>query len=724
MWHQSYTEEATKGYSIVVQGSIKEILAKVGRSSNWGRKPMRLQGGNRLAGSVILALSALPAALGAAQVSVAVVPTSATLAIGQTRQFTATVRNSSNTGVGWQVNGVTGGNSTVGTISLTGLYAAPAAVPRPATVTVTAVANADATKSASAIAFLTRPQVTVSISPASVSVQPGGSQQFAAAVVNTTKTAVIWEVNGVIGGSPTTGTITPSGVYTAPTAIPSPAIVIVTAVSRQTPAAAANANITIGTGTAFYVATTGNDNNNGSLGLPWRTIQHAADTAVAGDTVYAMGGVYNETVTFPKSGSASAGYITFESYPGQTAILDGTGLSIPGGQHGLFTILNQSYLAISGFEIRNYTSNSVSQVPIGIYITGADSYLQILGNRIHDIVTTAKGCNANALGMAVYGSRAPASINNLTISGNEIYNLTTGCSESLSLDGNVMTWTITNNLIHDNNNIGIDAIGFEGVSPDPAYDQARNGEISGNIVYNITSYDNPAYGRQYAADGIYVDGGTQITIERNLVHNVDLAIEMASEHSGHVTSYITARSNLVYSANAAGISIGGYAASVGGTDHCSVVNNTLFQNDTKSTGSGEFQIQFYATNNIFENNVVNATTQGLFVHNFTNSSPSPATVDYNVYFSSTGAAAGIWDWNGTKYTGFASYQSATGQDAHSSFANPLFVSTSIPELQVQPPSPAVNAGINLGAAVVGTLDFAGNPRVQGGNIDIGAYEQP
>jgi hypothetical protein len=708
----------------VVQGSIKEILAKVGRSSNWGRKPMRLQGGNRLAGSVILALSALPAALGAAQVSVAVVPTSATLAIGQTRQFTATVRNSSNTGVGWQVNGVTGGNSTVGTISLTGLYAAPAAVPRPATVTVTAVANADATKSASAIAFLTRPQVTVSISPASVSVQPGGSQQFAAAVVNTTKTAVIWEVNGVIGGSPTTGTITPSGVYTAPTAIPSPAIVIVTAVSRQTPAAAANANITIGTGTAFYVATTGNDNNNGSLGLPWRTIQHAADTAVAGDTVYAMGGVYNETVTFPKSGSASAGYITFESYPGQTAILDGTGLSIPGGQHGLFTILNQSYLAISGFEIRNYTSNSVSQVPIGIYITGADSYLQILGNRIHDIVTTAKGCNANALGMAVYGSRAPASINNLTISGNEIYNLTTGCSESLSLDGNVMTWTITNNLIHDNNNIGIDAIGFEGVSPDPAYDQARNGEISGNIVYNITSYDNPAYGRQYAADGIYVDGGTQITIERNLVHNVDLAIEMASEHSGHVTSYITARSNLVYSANAAGISIGGYAASVGGTDHCSVVNNTLFQNDTKSTGSGEFQIQFYATNNIFENNVVNATTQGLFVHNFTNSSPSPATVDYNVYFSSTGAAAGIWDWNGTKYTGFASYQSATGQDAHSSFANPLFVSTSIPELQVQPPSPAVNAGINLGAAVVGTLDFAGNPRVQGGNIDIGAYEQP
>ena len=685
---------------------------------------MRLEQWNRKAVAFILSLTALPATLRAAQVSVAIVPTSATLAITQMRQFAATVRNSSNTGVAWQVNGVTGGNSTVGTISATGLYTAPSAVPRPASVTVTAVANADSTKSASAVVAITPPQVAVSISPASAGVQPGGSQQLAAAVVNTANTAVVWEVNGVIGGDPATGTITPSGLYTAPASAPSPAIVIVTAVSRQTPAAAANATITIGAGMAFYVSTTGNDHNPGSFGSPWRTIQHAADTALAGDTVYVMGGVYNETVTFPQSGSASAGYITFESYPGQTAIVDGAGLPIPGGQYGLFTIQNRSYLAISGFEIRNYTTNTAGAVPIGIYITGAGSYIQILGNRIHDIITTARGCNANALGMAVYGSSAPASINNLTISGNEIYFLTTGCSESLSLDGNVDTWAVANNLVHDNNNIGIDAIGFEGVSPDPALDQARNGGISGNIVYNITSYDNPAYGRQYAADGIYVDGGTQITIERNLVRNVDIGIEMASEHPGHVTSYVTARSNLVYGANSVGVSIGGYAASVGGTDHCTVVNNTLFRNDAKSTGSGEFQIQFHATNNILDNNIVNATSQALFVHNFTNSSPNPATLDYNLYFSAAGASAGIWIWNGTKYTGFAAYRSATGQDAHSRFANPLFVSTSVPNLRVQASSPAVNAGINLGAAVVGTLDFAGNPRVQGANIDIGAYEQP
>jgi hypothetical protein len=84
--------------------------------------------------------------------------------------------------------------------------------------------------------------------------------------------------------------------------------------------------------------------------------------------------------------------------------------------------------------------------------------------------------------------------------------MTTGCSETMSLDGNVQYWTVSNNLIHDNNNIGIDAIGFEGVSPNSSTDQARDGSIVGNTVYNITSYGNPAYGSQYAADGIYVDG--------------------------------------------------------------------------------------------------------------------------------------------------------------------------------------------------------------------------
>jgi len=89
-------------------------------------------------------------------VSISITPTSATVRVSRTKQFTAAVQNSSNTSVIWKVNGVVGGNSTVGTISAAGLYKAPSAVPNPAKVTVSATAAADQNKIASATVTITR----------------------------------------------------------------------------------------------------------------------------------------------------------------------------------------------------------------------------------------------------------------------------------------------------------------------------------------------------------------------------------------------------------------------------------------------------------------------------------------------------------------------------------------------------------------------------------------
>ena len=396
--------------------------------------------------------------------------------------------------------------------------------------------------------------------------------------------------------------------------------------------------------TTYYVSTSGKDTNSGTITSPWLTIQHAANSVKAGDTVYVRAGVYKEVVSIPSSGSASGGYITFSSYPGELATIDGTGLAIPNGQWGLVTIETQSYIIINGFEIRNYSTSKAADVPIGIYIFGSGTNIQITNNHIHNISTTAKGCAANAFGMTVYGTQAPASIDNLIVSGNEIDHTTTGCSETLSVDGNVENFTITNNLIHDDNNIAIGAIGYEGVSqPKGAMcgtelcDRARNGEISLNTVYNITSNHNPAYGsgsnnHSYGADGIYIDGGTHIIIERNLVHNTDIGIEMSSENPGgqaagvEKADYITTRNNVVYQSNSVGITIGGYAKGKGGTDRCYIVNNTLYDNDTAKTGEGEFQIQWYATNNTFENNILYAGTQNVFLYSYTTSEPNPATL--------------------------------------------------------------------------------------------------
>jgi uncharacterized protein (DUF1800 family) len=90
-------------------------------------------------------------------VTVAVSPTSVALAPGATQAFGATVTGSTNTAVAWSVNGIAGGNATVGTISAGGLYTAPAAVPSPTTVTVRATSAASTAASAQASVTIAAP---------------------------------------------------------------------------------------------------------------------------------------------------------------------------------------------------------------------------------------------------------------------------------------------------------------------------------------------------------------------------------------------------------------------------------------------------------------------------------------------------------------------------------------------------------------------------------------
>ena len=276
-------------------------------------------------------------------------------------------------------------------------------------------------------------------------------------------------------------------------------------------------SLTAQAGATYYVSTTGSDSNLGTKSEPWLTIQHAANTVKAGATVYVFGGVYKESVNFPQSGTASEP-ITFQSYPGETAVIDGTGVSCCGssGTQGLINIVGSlSYITVSGFEIRNYTTSNENDVPVGVWITGSGTGIRILNNRVHNITTTSEA-NGNALGMAIYGtSKTP--ITQLVISGNEVYDLRTGESESLTVNGNVTHFKITNNLVHDNDNIGIDMIGYEGVGP-VGYDEVMYGEVSGNTVYNISGITNPGEGYEYDADGLYCDGCAYVTIETECHH--------------------------------------------------------------------------------------------------------------------------------------------------------------------------------------------------------------
>ncbi len=483
-------------------------------------------------------------------------------------------------------------------------------------------------------------------------------------------------------------------------------------------------------GPAFYVSTAGDDSNPGTLQAPWRTIQHAADVATVGSTVNVRGGVYEERVSINVSRDARHGYVTFRSYPGETAILDGEHLT-PESRGGMLVVLNKSFVRIQGFEIRNYHTDDRRRTPMGISVLGASAHIELLKNNVHHIEQTFSGRDtpgrgANAFGIAVYGTDAKQPITDLVIDGNEVHHLKTGSSESLVVNGNVTNFRITHNVVHDNNNIGIDIIGAERTAPDPAVDQARDGVVSGNLVYNITSRSNPAYGNDQSSDGIYVDGGTRVLIERNVIHHVDFGIELASEHRGRTTSYVTARNNLIYGCNTASVSIGGYGAERGGTDHCTVINNTLYRNDTSDTGSGEFQMQFNMTKNLFENNIVYAGNRCLMTSSKSgpvDRHPPTVSLDYNLYYCVSGAETSKWGWHPASYTGFSGYVRTTGNDQHSRFADPRFVDASKNDYHVQSGSPAINAGTTAGVAAAATEDLDGGARKHGSKIDAGCYER-
>ena len=479
--------------------------------------------------------------------------------------------------------------------------------------------------------------------------------------------------------------------------------------------------------TTYYVATNGMDTNSGTTtNAPWRTIQHAANSLAPGDTALVRGGVYNERVTFNVSGSSN-NFLTFQNFPGENPIVDGTGLPIPQLVYatGLFEFTSGSCINIQGFEIQNYQTNNPAYVPAGIDITGAPHDLTFISNRVHNIANSNTSTSANAYGVAVHGTM-PQPISNLVFRDNEIYSNTLGQSETFSLDGNCNGFEISGNRVHDNNNIGIGFIGYEGVCSDTNQDYARNGVCRNNIVWNISSSNNPTYGaNDFSADGVYCDGASNVLIELNQIHNCDLGVELASEHKNHAAIDCVCRDNLIWSNNTTGISIGGYSTGVGRTLNCSITHNTLYHNDTRQSGTGEFELQYLPTSNTFTHNILVANSQDLFISDYFKQAITNNTVDWNLYFAPGGSNTSTWMWTNKTFIGFSAYKAATHNDSNSIFADPLFINATNQNFHLSTNSPAVNAGDPAFQSLTNEpneTDIDLQPRVAFGRTDIGADE--
>ena len=194
-----------------------------------------------------------------------------------------------------------------------------------------------------------------------------------------------------------------------------------------------------------------------------------------------------------------------------------------------------------------------------------------------------------------------------------------------------------------------------------------------------------------------MDGGKDIVIERNIVDNCDIGIEVASEHGGKTTSGITVRSNFVSRSYQGNIMSGGYAASKGNADSIVIVNNTLYH-----AQDGEVILQYNCSGITITNNICVANPGNDYCSNSGGNNTGIA-VDNNLYYGASTNSPGAWT------------------DAHAKYANPLLVNAPT-DLHIQSASPAKNAGATLAADVAGTLDIDGQARVQDGIIDIGADE--
>ncbi len=139
-------------------------------------------------------------------VSVAISPRTPSVVAGGTVAFSAVVSNASNTAVTWSVP-----TAGCGTITQAGLYTAPAAA---ASCTVVATSQQDPSRSDAATVTVTAPPppIVVTITPATGAADACRTATFSATVTGTSNTAVTWSVQEGAAG----GTITSTGVYTAP----------------------------------------------------------------------------------------------------------------------------------------------------------------------------------------------------------------------------------------------------------------------------------------------------------------------------------------------------------------------------------------------------------------------------------------------------------------------------------------------------------------------------
>ena len=340
------------------QVSNKNLHAELGSNGRYGSSGQYPSSSYQNANyfrDVVFVPSSLPSGSGTG-VSISVTPATTTVVAGGTVQFAAAVSSNSNTAVTWSVTG--------GSISPSGLFTAPSTT---GTYTVKATSAADSTKSATAsVTVTTAPTVAVSISPSTATVKTGTTQQFGATVTGTSNTGVTWSASG--------GTISSSGMYTAPTSSGS-YTVKATSTADTTKSASASVTVTIAAATIAvspsalsFSSVAANSSSAQTLTISNTGGSNLSVTSatVSGSAFSMSGATFPMTVAAGKSASLSVKFA-----PTATGSFTGT------------------------VTIASNASNSVSAVTLSGLATAASTYLLSASPTSWNFGSIAEGSSAN-----------------------------------------------------------------------------------------------------------------------------------------------------------------------------------------------------------------------------------------------------------------------------------------------------------------------------------------
>jgi uncharacterized protein YjdB len=339
--------------------------------------------------------------------SVTVSPASTGLFVGQTVQLTATPRDSAGNPLSGRSVAWSSGNTTVATVSGSGLVTARAA----GSTTITATSGGQSGTASLTVTVV--PVASVTVSPASASLAAGSTLQLSATARDSAGNPLSGRTMTWTTSDGSVATVSASGLVTGVT-VGSATISATSGGKSGTAAITVTAAPPPGScvSVCHYVDVAGNDGNAGTSAAPWRTLQHAADVTNPGDTVIVNDGVYTgggNVVTISRSGTA-AGWLVFRAAHLWGAVIDGQNNSSTTGIE-----INGSYIRVQGFEVRNTSRYGVDAYG-GSETAAGNHDIDVLQNHIHDIGHICTGSVGGIVGVDAYSD-------NLTIERNLIHDI-------------------------------------------------------------------------------------------------------------------------------------------------------------------------------------------------------------------------------------------------------------------------------------------------------------